>query len=100
MIELGGNISLTGFNDFDSGTMVVVKKIVGMYGKKYSDICKDFENLSLTVKTIHQREKSEIYEVHGKLTCKGNIANSEIEERNLFVAIDTVLKKIEHQIMH
>lgn len=98
MIELGGNISLVGFNDIDSASMVIVKKIVGNYGRKYSEVCKQFESLTLNVKKIHERETSEIYEIRAKLLDNGNVLNSDIEDRNLFVALDTALQKIEKRI--
>jgi ribosome-associated translation inhibitor RaiA len=98
MIELGGNISLVGFNEIDPGTMVVVKKIVGNYGRKYSEVCKKFESLSVSVKKVHEREKSEIYEMHIKLLDDGKPVNSKVEDRNLFVALDNAMKKVEKQI--
>lgn len=98
MIELGGNITLSGFNDFDSGSMVIVKKIVGNYGKKFADLCKEFQNLSVNLKKVHEREMSELYEIHAKVTDKGNLITSQVEDRNLFVALDNVLKKVENQI--
>jgi len=97
-LELGGNIELSGFQSLDRDTMVVLKKIVGNYAKRFSEICKKFEKLSLKMKLVHEKEKSEKYEMHGMVIDGGKQYNSEITERNLFVAVDKVFKKIESMI--
>ena len=94
MIELGGNITLAGFKDIDKAELVVVKKIVGSYARKMSDSVSGFENLTVTLKIVHKTEGSEKYEVHGKAMVSGKPAASETTERNLFVALDDVLKKV------
>jgi ribosome-associated translation inhibitor RaiA len=97
-LELGGNIELAGFSNLDGGSMVVVKKIVGNYAKKFSEITTNFEKLSVTMKPVHKTEKSEIHELHAKLIADGKPVTSEISDRNLFFALDKVLKKIENEI--
>ena len=94
-VELGGNIQLTGFSELDGGQMIVLKKIVGNYARKFSDKSSSFQALSLTMKKVHERETSQMYEVNAKLMDNGQPIVSEITDRNLFVAVDTVLKKIE-----
>lgn len=97
-LELGGNISLTGFKDLEPGSMTVIKKIAGSYAKKFSEKNSDFEGLSLTMKKVHATEGSEKYELHAKLILKGNPVTAEETDRNLFVVLDNVLKKIEGQV--
>ena len=97
-LELGGNISLTGFGVLEPGVMVVVKKIVGNYAKKLSEVTKNFEQISLVLKPVHQKEKSELYELHAKMVAAGKPVTAEITDRNLFFALDKVLKKIESEI--
>ncbi|NQV09026.1 hypothetical protein HQ529_04200 [Candidatus Woesearchaeota archaeon] len=97
-VELGGNIGLTGFSDLDGSSMIVVKKIVGNYAKKFSEKCKKFERLTVTLKKVHEREKSEKYELHGRVMDGGKDYNAEITDRNLFFALDTVLKKLDKEI--
>ncbi len=98
MIQLGGNIELTGFRDLDRSVMVIVKKIVGNYAKKFSERLSDFEKLSLTVKKIHETEKSEKYEIKGMLVYGGKMINRDTTDFNLFVVLDSVLKNIENSI--
>jgi ribosome-associated translation inhibitor RaiA len=98
MIQLGGNIDLTGFRELDRSVMIVVKKMVGNYVKKFAERVEDFEKLSLTLKTVHQTEKSEKYEIKAMLVHKGKIHNSERTGYNLFVAIDESLKALESAI--
>ena len=96
ILELGGNIELKGFSDVDKGSMVIVKKIIGNYAKKFSEKNKDFSKLVLTMKGVHEREKSEKYELHGNVLLGGQTVAAKITDRNLFYAIDKVLKKLEN----
>ena len=97
-VQLGGNIELSGFKDIDGASMVVLKKIIGNYGRRFSDISDKFESLKITMKPVHETEKSEKYEIHAQLINDGKSVVSEIVERNLFVAVDSALKKIESEI--
>jgi len=97
-ISLGGNISLMGFRELDRPQMVVLKKIVGTYGKKLSEICKKFESLHLTLKTVHHIEKSQIFEIHAKCMDNGTPITSTETDRNLFVAVSSALQKVEKMI--
>ena len=97
-MQLGGNIELSGFRDMDGASMVVLKKIIGNYGRRISEISGNFEKLSVVMKPIHETEKSEKYDIHAKLVKEGKPIVSEVVERNLFVAVDTALKKIVNEI--
>jgi hypothetical protein len=96
--ELGGNIQLTGFGKVDASSMIILKKIVGNYARRFSEICAKCDLLHITMKPVHEREKSEKYDIHVLLTAKGQKYASEFVDRNLFFAIDTCLKKIENEI--
>jgi hypothetical protein len=93
-LQLGGNIELSGFGNLEPGVMIVLKKIVGNYARKMSDKCKNFERLSLTVKTVHAKEKGEKYELHAKMIENGKPHTASNVDRNLFVAVDSSLKAI------
>ncbi|MFW6014764.1 MAG: hypothetical protein ACOCQG_06305 [Candidatus Nanoarchaeia archaeon] len=95
MMELGGNITLSGFNELDRDTMVVVKKIIGSYVRKVSDKNSAFQSLSVTLKTTHERENSAIYEVKTQLVADKQY-NAECQDRNLMFCIDKALKKLEN----
>ncbi len=94
MIELGGNITLVGFKEIEPAELIVVKKIVGGYARKLSDTVENFESLSMTLKEIHKTPKSQKFEIHGKVLAGGKSYNSEVVERNLFVVLDSTLKKL------
>ena len=94
-LELGGNIELSGFKGLDRDSMIILKKIVGNYAKKFSEGSTSFEKLSLKMKIVHAKEKSEKYEMHGMIVDGGKRYNSEITDRNLFFAVDKVFKNIE-----
>ena len=93
-MKLGGNIELSGFSGLDKASVVVLKKIVGNYAKRMSDISMNFETLSLVMKKIHETEASKKFEIHAKMLDNGKPHVSEVVDRNLFVAIDNSLKKI------
>ena len=93
-LQLGGNIELSGFSSLDRGIMIILKKIVGNYARKMSDMSNNFEKLSIRMKTVHDSK----YELHAKLMDNGKAFTSSCVERNLFVAVDSSLKKIMHKI--
>jgi hypothetical protein len=96
---LGGNIQLTGFGGLDKSSMIILKKIVGNYARRFSEICEKCDMLHITMKPVHEREKSEKYEIHALLNAKGKNFTSEVVDRNLFFALDSCLKKIENEII-
>jgi hypothetical protein len=98
--ELGANITLVGFSDLDLATKEVVQKMVGHWVQKETSARWGFQGLRITLKQVHKREKSELYEVHGHLLEKGRKFHSEITDRNLFGALDSVLKKIKAEVEH
>jgi hypothetical protein len=59
-----------------------------------SDKYKNFERLSLTVKTVHAKEKGEKYELHAKMIENGKPYTASNVDRNLFIAVDSSLKAI------
>jgi hypothetical protein len=95
MIELGGNIVLSGFRDLEAPELVVVKKIVGTYARKFSDHHGEEAKLHLTLKKVHAREKSEVYEISTRLEHgRGKPNAAKASDRNLFIALDEALKKL------
>lgn len=98
-MELGGNINLSGFKVLEKAELVVVKKIVGSYARKFSDLLKGYESLSLNMKEIHKSEGNSQYELHAKLVHGGKVETSEVEGRNIFMAVDSILKKVENLVL-
>ncbi len=92
-MELGGNITLSGFSERDFAELIVVKKVVGQYARKLHDAYEDFTHLTITLKTVNKQ-----FELHAKAEVKGSLIVSAVTDRNLFVAIDSVLKKILSQL--
>jgi len=93
--QLGGNIELTGFREIDGGSMIILKKIIGNYARKFSDRLGNMEKLSLTVKNIGSNK----FELHAKLVADGKVHTSEITDHNLFVLADSALKKLENSAL-
>lgn len=86
-LELGGNISLTGFSDIDGGSMIILKKIVGTYAKKFSEEEAKFKKLELSLKN------SGPYEIEALLKTDKE-KRMESSDENLFVALDNALKNL------
>jgi len=94
-MELGGNISLSGFSERDFTEMIVVKKIVGQYARKFTDHVPDFSRLSITLKEVHGHAKHEIVT---KIQAGGREYDSEVTDVNIFVALDKTLKHCWEQV--
>lgn len=97
-LSLGGNISLTGFRELSNPEMIIIKKIAGNYAKKFGEICRGFGELHLTMKLVHERETSKLHEVHVKCMDNGTPRVAVSTDRNLFVALDSSLKKVLNEI--
>jgi len=89
--QLGGNIELAGFRDLDGGSIIILKKIIGNYARKFSDRMDKMEKLAITLKPVGSNQ----HEMHAKLIVDGQVHTSELTEHNLFVLVDKVLRKIE-----
>ena len=96
--QLGGNIELIGFKEIDPASMIVFKKILGNYARKFKERCAEFQKLSLRVKTVHETPTSVKYELQGTVLDGGKTYSSKVTERNLFFVLDKVLKKIESEL--
>ena len=94
VLQLGGNIELSGFSNLEGGVMIVLKKIIGNYAKRMSTVAKNFEKLSLTMKTVHDNQ----FEMHAKMLDNGSAVTSSVTDRNLLVATDSAFKKIMNEI--
>jgi len=92
---LGGNIELSGFREIDGGSMIVLKKIIGNYARKFSDRLNNVDRLSLTLKKIHDSGGKPRFELHGMLSAGGQQYTSELTDYNLFFVTDKILKNIE-----
>jgi len=77
----------------DGGSIIVLKKIVGSYARKFSDSSKDFEKLVLEL-----NEQGNELEINAKLIVGGEEKSANAKDKNLFVAVDSVLKELEKKI--
>jgi hypothetical protein len=96
LMELGGSIILSGFKEVDKRDMIVLKKIIGNYVKKFREQIDGYEELKLTIKFIHGENKK--FEAKGEIIAKGKPHNSKLTHFNLFIGIDELLKKLESSI--
>ncbi len=99
-LNLGGNIELVGFKQVSMAEVVVVKKIVGQYTRKIQEHAKNFEKISIHLKEIHKIENSSKHEVHVKALDNGKSFSSEVVDKNIFVALDSAMRKVLAEITH
>jgi ribosome-associated translation inhibitor RaiA len=83
-MELGGNIVLEGFDDIDKANLVVVKKMVGNYGKTISEK-KQFKKLILTYKKP---------KIEAILELEDKQIKESADHENLFFSINQALSNI------
>ena len=94
----GPMMELSGFKDIDSSSKEVIRKNVDAHARKIMVHCKNMQNLHITLKVLHQREKGEIYDIHARLKDNGKFFVSHVTNRNIFAAIDESLENILHEI--
>lgn len=93
--QLGGNIELVGFGEIDGGSMIILKKIIGSYARRFSDRLNGIDKLTVRMKKVGSSQ----FEVSSLLVKEGQQYPSELTEYNLFVCIDQTLKKIESAVL-
>ncbi len=86
-VRLGGNIELFGVERIDGASMIVLKKIIGTYARKFSE--KGLDRLS-----VYFGDK----EVKVEAVSQGNTVASAASHSNLFFGVDNALKDIEKQL--
>ncbi len=91
-------VEFAGFREIDDSSMLIVRSSVERHARKLSSYAKKMEYLHVTLKTLHGREKGEIYDIKARLKDGGKIYISHAFDRNLFVAIDEALKKMQHEL--
>ena len=83
-MELGGNITLEGFDSLEPAILIVVKKVVGNYAKKMSEITV-FKSLKVV------RNGTDIDTI---LILEGKEFSAKASHNNLFFALDMSLTQI------
>ena len=91
-------IEFAGFRKVDDSSMIIVRPNVERHARKLASYAKKMVYLHLTLKTLHEREKGEIYEVKARLKDGGKIYISHAIDRNLFVAVDDALQKMQNEL--
>ena len=87
-------MQLAGFRDIDSSSMDIVDKNIQAHARRIAELAEKEAMLHVTLKLIHEREKSEIYDIHAKVTDGGKVYASHVTDRNLLVAVDKAFQKI------
>ena len=99
-LNLGGNIELVGFKQVSLSDVVVVKKVVGHYTRKIQESAADFQKITILLKEIHKIDNNAKMEIHVKVQDGSRTYSSEVIDKNIFVALDSALKKALGEVMH
>jgi len=86
-VRLGGNIELFGVENLDHATMIVLKKIIGTYARKFSE--KGLDRLSVAFGEG---------EIKIEAVSQGSTFASAASHSNVFFGVDAALKEIEKQL--
>lgn len=89
-------VELVGFHDLDSAERDLLAKKATLHTKKLAKHCNTLEQVVITKKNVHEREKSQIYELHFRVLDKGKVSSVIVADRNLIFALDEGFKKIQH----
>ena len=91
-------VELAGFRAVEESSMSVINKIISNHSRRLLELTKKLEKLHITLKPVHEREKSEKYDIHAKLLDNGKVYVSHFIDRNLFTAVDTALEKLANEL--
>lgn len=91
--QLGNIIELVGFSKIDGGSMIVLKKIIGSYARRLTDNAPGFEKVRISL------DSSIDNKVTVEVLIQGASKIYEDVEKNLFVAVDSCLKKAETELV-
>ncbi len=96
--DFESKVELSGFKGIDEAAMGDLKRLVGTYLRRYGEICRKFQKLTLKMKKVHAQVHSEKYEIHASVMDNGRLYTSTTTDKNLIGAADLALAKIEHEI--
>ncbi|MBI1935949.1 HPF/RaiA family ribosome-associated protein [Candidatus Woesearchaeota archaeon] len=92
------NIQLAGFKGIESSAMSILNRNIRNHLRRIAELSKNNYSIHLTLKRVHEREKSEKYEIHAKVTDGGKVYASKVTDRNLLAAVDRALEKITNEM--
>ena len=92
-----GAVKLLGFQDLDGSVISDVKLIVGKKLKRFSELCKSFEQVVLHLKKVHAQVHSEKYELHASLKDKGKLYVTTTSHKDLLLAVEDALENLESE---
>jgi hypothetical protein len=97
-ITLKGNIALVGFEILEPAEMIIIKKIVGTYVRKLSELG-DYKEMKLNLQQ-HPKGKSFKHEIKGLAFLGSFRLAAEAMEWNLYNAVSQVCEKILAEATH
>ncbi len=95
MIQLGEKIELKNFKEnLEPGEITILKKLIGNKANHLGD----FKKLSLHLKDVHKKEKSQKYQINAKIDFDNKSYEAESTNFNLFFAVNEVLDKLKIEV--
>ncbi len=97
-LELDAKIEVSGFKSLDDSSYAKLKKILEKNAGRFEELCEDFQLLSVKIKTVHKKEKSEKYELKGTVKDKAKHYHAESVDYDFFAALHEMLKDLENAL--
>jgi ribosome-associated translation inhibitor RaiA len=92
------HVELAGFKELEPSAREVIDKMIRRYSEHFAKKCAKFESLKIRMKKVHGQEHSENHELHAMLIDNGTQYTASITERDIFTAVDAVLKKLQNEL--
>jgi len=97
-INLKGDIALVGFEILEPSELIVVKKIVGNYIRKLSNMA-EYQQMRISLRQ-HQHGKTFKHEVDAHAIFTQGKFEASVTEWNLYAALSSVCEKILQEVEH
>ncbi len=97
-INLGGSISLVGFDVLEPVELAVVKKLVGNFVRKLTNQV-EYSSLRLELKQ-HKKGKTFLHEINGEAEIDKHSLGAKAEDYNLYACLNKVSEKLIAEASH
>lgn len=87
-------MELSGFENLDPSTKIIIRKLIGNQVKKINDTTGDFDKLILN---LNESDRSH-YSLSGTMEISGKVHSAEVDDSNLFFGLSRILDDLKCQM--
>ncbi len=96
---IDAKIEVSGFRNLDDASYAKLKKILEKFAGRFGELCEDFQLLSVNIKTIHKKEKSEKYEIKGSVRDRARRYHAQSSGFDFFAGLNEMLTDLENALI-